>query len=204
MKKKLLAFILSLLTFSQPIATQEPEPEINLADSLVILMAHATLHFGLAFAHELGHACMAQLCLKSGAAVIPTKENNDGTSIEVNSLIGMIGNYPPFKSDLLNALVHASGPLAGFAASYALLKITNIIMEINKRDNFVKGIKKGFKKPLFNEDQPTGIRGVAFAHILFNGFSLIPARSEDLLEEKQHWSDGQKIKYSIANHFNKN
>lgn len=193
----------------QPLQAQEEGMTLNFADTIFILAAHTAFHVSLALAHELGHILAAQLFMRCGASLVqdpvhhtanapyahePSEAavdyapNVPQTALKTPTAITFLGEYPEFQSCWVNALVHLAGPLSGIAASYIALKTTNIIQELNKKENLKIAIKNGFKKPVFNEDQPSGIRGLAFTHMLLNTFSLIPVSSY------RFDSEGEKIR----------
>lgn len=212
MKKIISIICLGFLLAHPPLQAQEESTAPNSADIIVLLLAHTALHFGLAMAHELGHALTAQLFVKCGFPIVhdPTGQptpnippalekpndnpgyapNSPETSIKVASAVSLFGSCPEFQSDLLNAIVHLAGPIAGLASSYLALTTTNIIVELSKKKKPLKAIKKGLQKPLFNEEQPTGIRGLVFTHMLLNTFTLFPFQTPN----GAIWSDGEKIR----------
>lgn len=185
---------------------QEPVP--NFADVLFLITANTILHFGLAVGHELGHIALAKLFVALGMPLVldslplphhsntnepssPVYLPNDvSTSLESKTTLTVTAGYPEFKNNWANALVILAGPAAGAFTSYALLKATNIIIELNKENSTLKAIKTGLKKPAFNEEQPQSIQGLAFAHMLLNGFALFPYQAN----QGAFLSEGEKIR----------
>lgn len=202
-----ISIVLGLLLF-QPLHAQEEPMRLNFADTIFTLTAYTAFHVSLALAHELGHIVAAQIFIKCGAPIVQDQlpgansiphspalggktdyaPNTPQTALTPTTPISFLGQYPEFQSSWLNALVHLAGPLSGIAASYIALKATNIIQELNTNENLKIAIKKGLKKQTFNADQPSGVRGLVFAHMLFNSLSLIPSSSY------QFESEGEKIR----------
>lgn len=191
-------------------AQQAQQEHTNFADIILILTANTVLHFGLAVAHELGHIAMAKLFISLGAPLakdrvplnslninepvsISHNPNNPDASLSSNTTLSVLATYPEFESSLLNALVVLAGPAAGALASYTVLKATNVIVELNNQNELVKAIKNGLKKPAFNDKQPQSVKGLAFAHMLLNGFALIPYQANN----GAFLSEGQKIRQAI-------
>jgi hypothetical protein len=191
-------------------AQQSPQEHTNFADIMLLLTANTVLHFGLAVAHELGHIAIAKLFVSLGAPLakdpIPSNSlninepvsishdpNNPDSSLSSNTTLSVLATYPEFENSLLNALVVLAGPAAGALASYTVLKATNVIVELNHQNELVRAIKNGLKKPAFNDEQPQSIKGLAFAHMLLNGFALIPYQANN----GAFLSEGQKIRQAI-------
>ncbi len=86
-------------------------------------------------------------------------------------------------------VVHLAGPIAGWLATAATLKAANIMIEYMKAKNVGTAVKKGWKKDLFNEEQPSALKGAAILHILYNGLTLFPADHYG----HRYQSDGRKI-----------
>lgn len=202
-KKAITKIILSIILINASVHAEPTQQEhTNFADILFLLASHTVLHFGLAVAHELGHMAIAKLFISLEAPLAKdTLEdsflyapNTSKIILKSNNTLEVSLQYPEFKCGLLNAMVTIAGPIAGALASYSALKATNIIIELNRNNTTLEAIKKGLKKDAFNEEQPSSVKGLVFAHLLFNGFTLIPYKSHD----NQIWSEGEKIRYFVA------
>lgn len=202
MKKTIITIVLVVSLFTPNAHSQQPSHEhTNFADIILLLTANTVLNFGLAVAHELGHIALAKLFVSLGAPIIQESSeqrlgyapNSPHTSLESKKTLEVELYYPEFESRILNGLVILAGPAAGALASYGTLKATNIIIELNKQSSVAQALKKGLKKPAFNEDQPASLKGLAFTHLILNSFALIPFQSN----HGTFLSEGEKIRQAF-------
>lgn len=160
--------------------TQEnsPEPECPLPWVLKkaskVYGLYYLASFYTALAHEYGHGLTAKLLLgcKYHLRLIP-------------ELLGMGGCIIPYYDDrelpidfnkgFKYAAVCAAGPLAGLGAGYAMLKLYNILNELDKSKTITDSIKDGIKKPAFNSEQGLAFKTAVILSGLGNLANLIPS-----------------------------
>lgn len=150
---------------------------LNLADIPVLIGGYYIFNLALGMAHQLGPIVMAKLFSYCGAELAHKDETHniylDRQGFGTELLL------PEYKNELLNAIMYGSAPVAGFIGCYLALKGTDLIVEYNKSSSLKEALKNGFKKDLFNTEQPDSIKGWILLHAALNSFDCIPRTYKD-------------------------
>lgn len=146
--------------------------KINMADIPLLFGTHLLLNFVLGLAHQMGPIIAAKLFIACGAEF----SNPNETPTAHVKLTGLCldATVPEFKNELLNAVMYGSAPLTGFLGCICALKTATIINEYHKAYDFKKAFSKGLRKDLFNDDQPTALKGWVIMHMAMNSFDYLP------------------------------
>ena len=175
--------------------------KINLADIPVLVGTHFLLNVALGLAHQLGPILAAKLFIACGAEFSEPNETPDANVKLTGACLD--ASVPEFKSALLNICMYGSAPLTGLLGCICALKSANILNEYHKTNNMKKAFLKGLRKDLFNEDQPTTLKGWVLVHLAMNSFDCVP-RFYQRPDEQIGGNSGAQMRYWIEQYFRKN
>lgn len=182
-KKMLLASLLFSLFPLNAMESNNDHKKTSLTNNLVTDFIKGYSQFYLVsacttVAHELGHKYAGKLLLglNSNLKLFPKIYGVNG----ITKFEGF--EEKPFPKGLCTALMGVAGPLLGLGMAYCMLKADNIIDEIVKTKNLMKGIKQGIKKSCltcFKEKPISGFQYAIACSVSGDIFSLVPLEIHD-------------------------